>query len=320
MSEPGGLTPIQQETLDLLGRRGDSLVFDAGFVAELRGDFATAVGELAARLTAGDTEAMLTVTKHGISKVLTCEASWAAPEPFAWTLAMARGTVAHRAIELALSWRPATPPPMVLVDEALARVVDGDRSIADWLAGLPEADLADIRAQAVERVTAFFESFPPLKPEWRPVAEARASHPATGPIVLRAKVDLALGAPRGEESTKVIVDLKSGRLHPRHRDDLRFYALVETLVRRLPPRLLASYSLESCAADAEVMSEAVLRSALRRTLDAIERMIEIRHEDREPTRTPGPTCRWCPISADCQPGTAYLAGGTAGVDLDDDLE
>ena len=46
-----------------------------------------------------------------------------------------------------------------------------------------------------------------------------------------------LGRPTGDESSKVIIDLKTGRSSPRHRDDLRFYALVETLARELPPRL-----------------------------------------------------------------------------------
>ena len=62
---------------------------------------------------------------------------------------------------------------------------------------------------------------------------------------MRARIDLTLGVPRGGESRKVIVDLKTGRLLHRHREDLRFYALIETLVRDVPPRLLASYSLDS---------------------------------------------------------------------------
>jgi hypothetical protein len=225
---------------------------------------------------------------------------------------MARGSVAHRAIQLALNWPDSTPAPGDVVDEALVRLADEERSLGSWLDAASAADRADVRSLAVERVTAFFDAFPPLQAAWRPVLESAASFPSSGPIVLTAKADLSLGAPRGAEANRVIIDLKSGRLHPRHRDDLRFYALVETLVRRLPPRLVATYSLESCAADVETVTEGLLRSSVRRTLDAVEKMVEVTAEGREPSRVPGVACRWCAIAADCAPGQAYLAGDGEG--------
>ena len=106
----------------------------------------------------------------------------------------------------------------------------------------------------------------------------------------------------------MIIDLKSGRIMPRHRKDLRFYALVERLCRDVPPRKLATFSLDSGAAVVEDVAPAHLRSALRRTLDAIERMIELRAEGREPERTPGVSCRWCPLLQGCEPGRASMAG------------
>ena len=125
--------------------------------------------------------------------------------------------------------------------------------------------------------------------------------------MLRSRVDLTLGTARGGESRKVIIDVKTGRLSPRHREDLRFYALVETLSRRVPPRLLATYSLDSGSADREEVTHGVLRSALRRTLDAVERMVAIRFEHRRAERTPGVACRWCPVSDDCDTGSRWLA-------------
>ncbi|WP_117000630.1 PD-(D/E)XK nuclease family protein [Desertimonas flava] len=301
------LTPTQRETLALLGRRGDPVVFDAAFVAELRDDFETGLGELAERVgePSGD-RAELVVTKRSIDSVLACEAAWAAPDDFAWSPATARGTIAHRAIQLSVHW-PAEPVPATLVEEAIARVIDEERGIGEWLADCDPADHADLRSRTVEHVTKFLECFPPLDRTWRPVTEARASFPPSGPIALRAQVDLMIGPPRGNESTKVIVDVKTGRPHPRHRHDLRFYALVETLTRRLPPRLLATYSLDSGTAETEVVTEALLRSTLRRTLDAIDRMVEVRFEDREPSRSPGVACRWCPLRAECAEGRAHLA-------------
>ena len=139
------------------------------------------------------------------------------------------------------------------------------------------------------------------------MTEAAAQYPVDGPIVLRARVDLVIGKPVGHESRKVIIDLKSGRIVDRHREDLRFYALVETLCRDVPPRRLASFSLDAGTAVVEDVTPALLRSTLRRTLDAVERMIELRHEGRPAERTPGVTCRWCPLATDCAPGRRTCA-------------
>jgi RecB family exonuclease len=144
------------------------------------------------------------------------------------------------------------------------------------------------------------------------MTEASAQFPLEGPIVLRARVDLIIGRPVERESRKVIIDLKSGRIMPRHRDDLRFYALVETLCRDVPPRKLATFSLDSGAAVVEEVTTAGLRSALRRTLDAIERMVELYVEARAPRRTPGVSCRWCPLLDECEPGQASMSGSTDG--------
>ena len=83
--------------------------------------------------------------------------------------------------------------------------------------------------------------------------------------------------------------------------------------RDVPPRLLASYSLDSAAAETEEVTVDLLRSTLRRTLDGVERMVEIRFEGRPPTRTPGPACRWCSIRGDAltgRPGWPPTASAT----------
>ena len=311
----GGLTPVQQRTLDALRRTEPPVVFDPDFIAELRADTQAALADLGERLLHGDGDdgghgqghaTGLFVTKHGIAGVLACEAHYLAPDDFAWSPARARGQVSHKAIQLLLNWR-GEPTPADLVDEALARLADEPHKLGDYVAGLGPGDEADLRGQAVERVTKFLECFPPLDRRWHPMTEASAQYPLDGPIVLRARVDLVIGRPVARESRKVIIDLKSGRIMPRHREDLRFYALVETLCRDVPPRKLATFSLDSGAAVVEDVVSAHLRSALRRTLDAIERMIELRVERRDPQRTPGVSCRWCPLLDECEPGRASLA-------------
>jgi CRISPR/Cas system-associated exonuclease Cas4 (RecB family) len=286
------------------------VVFDDDVVDALIADVETAFAEFTERLD-GDT---LWVSKHTLSSVLGCEAQAMVPDQFAWNTATAVGQVSHRAIQLLLNWR-GEPVPIDLVDEAIARLAESDTSLGVWIAGLATADEADLRGMAVERVTKFLECFPPLDKRSTPMTEARVQWPLDGPIVLSGKVDLVLGRPQANESRKVIVDLKSGRTSPRHRDDLRFYALLETLRSRVPPRKLASFYLDAGEAHVEDVTEGVLRTAVRRALDGINALIELKFENRPPRRHAGPACRWCPLSAECPEGQAFLSGT-----IDDDIE
>jgi len=186
------------------------------------------------------------------------------------------------------------------------RLVNEESGLGLWLDTLESADQADLRGQAGDLVTKFMECFPPLDPRSRPVTESSTQWPVDGPILLRGRSDLTIGRPEGRESRKLIVDLKSGRVQARHREDLRFYALVETLSRRVPPRLLASFYLDSAQPITEDVTEGLLRSALRRTLDGINALVELKVEGRPAITQPGASCRWCPLSATCAAGQAYL--------------
>lgn len=295
------LTPLQMATLEVLRKSPEPLVFDQSLAAELREVALEAFDEFGERL--GDRQVYM--SKHRIATVLACEANAMAPDEFAWNPATATGQVSHRAIQLLVTWR-GVPTPLELVDEAIARLADGDSGLGQWLAGLPPGEESDLRGSATERVTRFLEGFPPLDPRWHPMAEARVQWPLDGPVILAGKVDLVIGRPERDVSTKVIIDLKTGRKAPRHRDDLRFYALVETLRTGVPPRKLASYYLDVGVADAEDVTEGVLRAALRRTLDAIDVEVDLLTGAREPERRAGPTCRWCPLIDGCDVGQAHL--------------
>ena len=253
------------------------------------------------------------MSKHALTSALGCEVQHLHPDPFAWSPALASGQVAHRAIQLILHWR-GEPVPADVVDDAMARLSDDDSTLGDWIAGLAPADEADLRGLAVERVTKFGECFPPLDKRATPMTEARVQWPLEGPILLSGKVDLVLGRPVGNESRKVIIDLKTGRPAHRHREDLRFYALVETLRTGVPPRKLASFYLDVGQPVIEDVTPAVLRTAVRRTLDGVNALIELTIEQRIPVKRPGPTCRWCPLNRTCQEGLAYLAGGDGEID------
>jgi hypothetical protein len=305
------LSPMQRRTLGLLRRSADAVVFDPAFVASLRADVEEAFEGFAERL-ADDTVFM---SKHRIASVLGCEVQHLLADHFAWSPAVAGGQVAHRAIQLLINWR-GDPVPADVVEEAIARLASDDSSLGEWIGGLSEADLADLRGFATDKLIKFQECFPPLDRRAAPTAESSVRWPIDGPIVLSGKVDLTIGRPAGAESRKVIIDLKTGWVSPKHREDLRFYALVETLRSQVPPRKLASFYLDVGDPVVEDVTERMLQSAARRMLDAVNAEIELRIEGRTPVKRPGASCRWCPLAAECREGTAYLAGRTEADELD----
>ncbi len=299
----GQLSPLQQKTLDLLRRAPDPIVFDTAFVASLRNDINEAFDEFGVRL--GDESIFM--SKHRVASVLGCEVQHLLTDDFSWSPALAGGQVAHRAVQLMVNWR-GDPVPSDVVDEAIARLADDDSSLGDWIEAMSEADLADLRGFAVDKLIKFQECFPPLDRRAAPTVESSVRWPVEGPIVLAGKVDLTLGRPAGAESRKVIIDLKTGWVAPKHRDDLRFYALVETLRTQIPPRKLASFYLDAGEPVVEDVTERTLLTASRRMLDAVNAEIELTVEGRTPVKQPGTSCRWCPISDDCDEGQVYLRG------------
>ena len=99
---------------------------------------------------------------------------------------------------------------------------------------------------------------------------------------------------RARPATKVIIDLKSGFPAPAHRDDLRFYALLETLRLGVPPRLLARLPRRR-PGPAEAVTVPLLEAALAAVIDGIHKMVSLAN-GREPTLVPGPSCRCCRLA------------------------
>ena len=306
------LNAAQQEVLERLRRpASERPSFAADLATRLRGELESQLAEVAAAV---DPVAPLFVGKRQLAGVFGCEVSFLHDEEqlFAWTPPMATGAVAHKAIELGINWRSPDPPPAVLVDSALESLTRGDTGLADWLHRCSDVERADLRSLAVSRVADFWEGWPPLLPQWRPTTESRCRvELCDGRIHLNGKYDLTLGTPDGQRAGKVIVDLKTGRRHTHmHREDLRFYALLETLKLGTPPRTVATYYLESAHIDVEHVDENLLEVALRRTVDGILRYAELQGHlgpPAEPLKRPGPPCRWCPLRDDCAEGQEYLA-------------
>lgn len=311
---PPELTPVQQQTLEVLGAAGtDRPTFEADLGARLRTQLE---GGLRPVLDDLGPDEHLNLSKHLLAQVHGCEARLLAeeadPEPFVVTVPIARGSIAHKAIELGIHWQ-GEPVPLDLVDEALAVLSVSDHWLTDFLQTCSAAERAELRGTAGDRVAKFFECFPPLQSRWRPVTESRQIVDlAEGRIRLQGKVDLTLGVAKGLQAGKVIVDLKTGTPNPVHRDDLRFYALLETLRLGVPPRLIASFYLDLGIAHTETVTVDVLDAAVARTVDGARRLAALRAGTAAPVFRPSPSCRWCPVLDGCDTGRRWL--------LDDGIE
>ncbi len=296
------LTPTQALIVEQL-RRPD--ISPPAFEADLADQLTEAIEDELSSLADLSPTKNLFISKHPLSTIHACEAHYLATSTsFEWSIPTARGSVAHRAIELSIHWRGEAVP-LELVDEAMARMVDETRGPGAWLATLREADRAQLRSEVGDLVTKFMECFPPLKPVWRPVSEGGVYHDLLGgALTLQGKPDLTLG----QAPDKVIIDFKTGRPALAHRDDLRFYALVETLARKVPPRLTGTLYLDAARVETEPVSSGGLWAAARRMVDAVTKIVEVERQGRAAARSAGPMCRWCPLMDECDEGRVYLAG------------
>ncbi|HEX2043078.1 MAG TPA: PD-(D/E)XK nuclease family protein [Acidimicrobiales bacterium] len=302
VDEPAaGLTPAQRRVVVELMAQGRQRPRFAADVAEgLRRQLEDSLGPLlGADLPSAEA---LWLTKSALGQVHACEAHHLAErgESFQWNARTARGTVAHRALELSVSTRGRLPP-LDLVDRAIASLgADHPRgTLRPWLSGASDLDVADLRSGANEVVTKFLECWPPLKPAWSPRTETAIGAPLCGDqVMLWGKVDLVLGQARGDEARALVVDLKTGRPYPSHLDDLRFYALVQALRVGVPPFRVASYYLDTASFHVEDVTVDTLALAVRRTVDGVRKLVELR-AGRAPAITPGPACSWCRLAQSC---------------------
>jgi hypothetical protein len=299
------LTPAQQEVLDLLRAGDDRPEVPAELRLDLRADLERALGHLASQL-----DRPVFAGKSVLARVLACETHHVTEEdqPFEWSLTTARGTVAHKAIQLSVGWtaRAERPVPLELVDDALDRLVDDpNERIADFLLGLTEAERSEMRTEVNELVAGFIELWPPLQRAWQPQTESRRRAELCGSmVVLSGKVDLTLGAPRGLRAGRVVVDLKTGAPHSGHADDLRFYALLDTLRVGVPPFRVASWYLDSGRLTCEDVTPALLEAAVRRTIAGVTKLVELRLGLRSPAVNRNPACGWCRLRESCEEASA----------------
>lgn len=309
------LNPLQEHVLAAMRVPEGWAPMEASVVADVEHQLETALEPIKGLFSS---DSPLRVNKHQITTVHGCEKHHVLQREsrFAWNINTVRGTIAHKGIELLINWKGPVVPAEI-VDAAITSVAENPReSASGFLVSLSAHEMAELRGAVVTAVTNFIECFPPIKSAWRPVVEYPATYSLfDGSVVLTARMDLVMGGP----GRKVIIDLKTGSLSRTHVDDLRFYALVETLRSRQPPRMLGSYSLESARLDEEDVTEGVLQSAVRRTANGVLLIADLVLKTRDPEVRPGVQCRWCPANESCDVGVRFLRQ-LAGDDEEDENE
>ena len=303
-SADSALTPAQQETLGLIRLPADQrTTYEATLRHELHAALEAATADLV-----GSIDEPLWISKRQLQAVNGCEALYEAQqaEPFEWRIPMTRGQIFHKCVELSIHLFPKRTA-SELVDEALSSMMNRGDGLADFLFTLTEVERAEIRSDVSSLLQTFFDTFPPLKKAWAPTTELpRKVVLHQGKVVFQGRFDLTIGQPSELTAGRVLVELKTGRAVPHHLDDLRFYALLETLVVGVPPALLASFYVDAGRVQVEHVDEDTVRSALRRASDAVERLLHLRLEKIRAAVRPNTSCRWCPIANQCEPGQAWL--------------
>jgi hypothetical protein len=303
------LTPAQQATLDLIRLPADERITHKSTLrAQIQLELEKETVDLVDQI-----DEPLWVSKRQLQAVTSCEALYEAQqdEPFQWKLPMTRGQIFHKCIELSMHLSPPRNAPQ-LVDEALVSLMNRGDGLANFLLDLSDIERAEIRSDVASLLQTFFDTFPPLRPAWTPTTELpRKVLLHRGKIVLQGRFDLTVGQPDELTAGRVLLELKTGRAVPHHLDDLRFYALLETVVVGVPPSLLASFYVDAGTVQVETVDEDLLRSTIRRTGNCVRRLLQLRLNEVQPERRPSGSCRWCPIAAHCRPGQSWLeeAGG-----------
>lgn len=294
------LNPAQTDVLTALrGTRDDRPTIRPQLRKELQDEIEAALSSVRGRLT---------IEKHALSKVHQCEGRYLALEMFEWNPANARGTIAHKAIELSVGGtRDVTPER--LVEAAIRRICESpdSQSLAEYLRSIDDAERAELRVGVTDLVIKFAEMFPPLQEHWWPNAEATtACYIGDRKIVFRGKIDLKLGQLDAHQTSTLIIDIKTGNPSFSDMEDLRFYALLETLRTGVPPFRWANAYISAGRVEVEDVREEVLWSAAKRLVDGTRKIarlldkVDDADHGTQPRLSPGIGCRFCPANLDCE--------------------
>lgn len=303
-------TPAHQRLVDdLLAWDAARPVGDPGLRDELATSLADGLAPLADRIPPGE---RLFLGKTSLGD-LVCDGRYLDRQDseFVWSMQVAGGKLAHRAIELDHAVRREAPPDEV-VAHAWHELVTDAGGLADWCNGLDRVEASALRHTAEQRLTDFRDTWPALPSQASLRLEQRIdARFLDGRLLLRGTPDLTLGGVRDDRCRMLLVDLKTGRRNPMlERQDLRFYALLATLKYGLPPFRWATYYVSEGAWDVEDLDPDLLRGAAQRVVDAAARAAELefhRPAEDDLRLVGGAWCRFCGRRETCPeaPGDPY---------------
>ena len=211
----------------------------------------------------------------------------------------------NKAVELGLNL-PSDPAPLTLVDGAIERLRESDRSLGEWLPSrpIPRRGRAAQRGQRprgqVPRVLAAPQE---VGDRW---PRARSAPDLCGDKVrLSGRVDLTVGHAQGTTAGKVLIDLKTGMFSPAQSTTCASTPLVETPAASARRPACHTHHLTRAASSPRSSPRDVL-AAVDRTAEGVARPSSSTPTGGEPVARTGPVCRWCP-PATCAPGHQFLA-------------
>ena len=239
---------------------------DPVFTADLRALLDSGLADLSAEAGSVD-GGRLVVTKDRLNQALSCPVHRNVDRfgERAFTIPLACGALVDVLFRQVVTVG-AVGDPMAEALDGLA--MDGHQTpLIAWIVNLAPAELAELRAEVDRQAKGLTERWPILEASWLPrTQESRRAVLAVGRVELAARVDLAIGRRAEDEASVAIVDVKSGARRPGHRDDLRFYALVEALCSPAPPFAVATYYSRTGEFDVEPVTRELLVEASRRCL------------------------------------------------------
>jgi len=256
--------PALLERLRVTGRPRPAT--DPAFAADLRGLLESGLQDLSELGEPAD-GGRLVVTKERLTRVLACPGHRTVNRfgERSFTIPMACGALVDALFRQIVTVGSVGDP----LTDALDGLGTDERqsALVTWIGDLAPSDLAELRAEVDRQAQGLVHRWPAFDPLWLPrTQESMRVVLAGGRIELSARVDLAIGRPAEDESSVAIVEVKSGARRPAHRDDLRFYALVEALRSPAPPFAVATYYSRTGEVDVESVTHDLLVQAARRCL------------------------------------------------------
>ncbi len=146
----------------------------------------------------------------------------------------------------------------------------GSAEIVRYVGELEGTARSQFRDELEMQSAIMIDRWPRLSPAWMPRTQERLTVPlAGGRVVLVGVIDLVVGSPSSGSASVCLVELKSGHPRAQDRDELRFYALLETLRSGAAPFRLATFYTRTGQVDAEDVTDELLASCVTRVLVAL---------------------------------------------------